>query len=243
MPMSKVAQLSLIHTDIYHCTQCALHEKRTRTVPGAGNPQADLMFIGEAPGFHEDQQGLPFVGVSGQYLDELLKGIGLEREQVFIANVVKCRPPDNRDPLVDEIERCNPYLRQQIEVIQPLVIATLGRFSMGLFFPNERISAIHGQVKYGTNRAYFPLYHPAAVLRDNSGGLRALMEADFRRLKQVLEDVRKQQAMGGVSEPSGQAEQAKAALQAEDVHAEVLEQVTEDLPEPPKKPKQKGLFD
>lgn len=190
--VSKVAQLSAIHTEIFNCTKCPLHENRTRTVPGAGFDDADIMFIGEAPGAREDEQGLPFVGRSGKYLDELLAGIGIKREDVFIANVVKCRPPDNRDPQPDEIESCNPYLRQQIEVIDPLVIVTVGRFSMNMFFPNAKISAIHGQPKYGLRRAYFPVFHPAYVLRNSSK--RPQMEADFKTLLSVMEEVKKRRA-------------------------------------------------
>lgn len=185
---SKVGRLSVIHTEIYQCTRCALHEERTRTVPGDGDPEAEIMFIGEAPGAQEDQQGLPFVGRSGQYLDQLLAGIGLSREDVFIANVVKCRPPNNRDPFIGEIEACNPYIQQQIEIIDPLVIATLGRFSMNMFFPNAKISKIHGQPKFGTRRAYYPFFHPAAALRNPS--LKQDMEADFEQLLLVVEEVR-----------------------------------------------------
>lgn len=195
---TKVGRLSAIHTEIYACTRCALHKGRSRTVPGAGSPDAEILFIGEAPGLHEDEQGLPFVGKSGQYLDELLAGIGLAREQVFIANVVKCRPPNNRDPFTDEIEACNPYLRRQIEVIDPLVIATLGRYSMAMFFPNARISDIHGQPKFGTKRAYFPLYHPAAVLRN--ANLRPDMEADFARLLDIVEEMRRRRAISPIED-------------------------------------------
>ncbi|RMG88516.1 MAG: uracil-DNA glycosylase, partial [Chloroflexi bacterium] len=149
-------------------------------------------FIGEGPGFHEDKQGLPFVGRSGKYLDYLLEKIGLDRSQVFIANVVKCRPPDNRDPQPDEITACKAYLDRQIEVIDPLVIATLGRFSMARYFPDARISRIHGQARFeetpqGT-RAYYPFYHPAAALRNPN--LRHDMERDFANLLTVLEQVR-----------------------------------------------------
>lgn len=194
---TKVGKLSAVHTDIFHCTLCPLHETRTRTVPGAGNPDADIMFIGEAPGYNEDQQGLPFVGRSGDYLEELLEGIGLQREQVFIANVVKCRPPDNRDPFSNEIETCRPYLIDQINIIDPLVIATLGRFSMGMFFTNAKISQIHGQPRYGSRRAYYPLYHPAAALRN--GKLRSTMEADFAHLLEVVHKVNARRERGEMS--------------------------------------------
>lgn len=228
--VSKVAQLSAIHTEIFYCTKCPLHAGRTRTVPGAGNPEAEIMFIGEAPGFHEDQQGLPFVGRSGQYLEELLSGIGLTRDDVFIANVIKCRPPDNRDPQTSEIETCNPYLRDQIAVIDPLIIATLGRYSMNMFFPNERISQIHGQPRYGAKRAYFPLYHPAAVLRN--GNLRPDMEADIKRLPQLLEEVKERRSQYMPEED-------------DELDAQAVPPVSEPEPEADEDdlPRQKGLFD
>jgi DNA polymerase len=147
------------------------------------------MFIGEAPGYHEDQQGLPFVGQSGKYLTELLAMIGLTRNDVFITNVVKCRPPANRDPLPVEIDTCVPaYLNRQIEAIRPKIIATLGRFSMALFFPaNARISKIHGEPKHADGRIYYPLFHPAAVLRNLN--LRPAMEEDFKRMLALLKEV------------------------------------------------------
>lgn len=191
---SQVAILSQIATEVYSCTLCPLHEGRTRVVPGYGDPNADILFIGEAPGKNEDEQGLPFVGRSGKYLDELLAGIGLSREHVFIANVVKCRPPDNRDPFPNEIEACNPYLQRQIETIDPLVIATLGRYSMGMFFKNAKISKIHGDPKFDDKRAYYPLYHPAYVLRN--GSERPAMERDFAGLLKTVEAVKKRRAEG-----------------------------------------------
>lgn len=188
MMLSRVARLSAIHTDIYHCTQCPLHEGRTHTVPGAGNPDAEILFIGEAPGYNEDLQGLPFVGKSGKYLEELLATINLTRDDVFIANVVKCRPPDNRDPLSNELETCNPYLRAQIDVLDPLVIVTLGRYSMNLFFPNQKVTKIHGQAKYGVRRIYYPLYHPAYALRNESA--KPNMLEDVARIPALVEEMR-----------------------------------------------------
>ena len=222
MTMSKVARLSLLHTEILHCTKCPLHEGRTYTVPGAGNPQAEIMFIGEAPGKNEDEQGLPFVGRSGQYLDELLAGIGYHRDDVFIANVVKCRPPNNRDPQPEEIETCNPYLRQQIDIIDPLVIATLGRYSMNMFFPNEKITAIHGVARYGVRCAYYPLFHPAYVLRNQSK--RDEMSADFERMVTVLEEMRARRDNDEVPEDT-------------DIEKEIT------LPTDGDEPSQRGLFD
>jgi len=171
------------------CTLCPLFSARTLAVPGAGRADAEIMFIGEAPGYHEDQQGLPFVGASGKYLGELLALIGLTRNDVFITNVVKCRPPGNREPHPDEINTCVPtYLEHQIALVQPKLIATLGRFSMALFFPpNARISKIHGQPLHADGRIYYPLFHPAAVLRNPS--LRPAMEADFKRMLALRDEV------------------------------------------------------
>ncbi|RMF49845.1 MAG: uracil-DNA glycosylase, partial [Chloroflexota bacterium] len=181
------AALEAIAAEIRACAKCPLHAAgRTNAVPGAGNYAAEIMFIGEGPGFNEDRQGLPFVGQSGKLLDELLSMIGMRRAQVFITNVVKCRPPENRDPLPEEIATCTQaYLYRQIELIAPKVIVTLGRFSMGLFFPNAKITQIHGRAKWENGRAYLPLYHPAAVLR-NMMALKPQMEADFRKIPQLL---------------------------------------------------------
>jgi DNA polymerase len=143
------------------------------------------MFIGEAPGFHEDQQGRPFVGAAGRFLDELLEGIGLKREQVYIANVIKCRPPGNRDPLPEEIEACKPYLDRQIELIQPKLVVTLGRFSMARAFPKARISHIHGQPRKIGGVVYYPMYHPAAALHQPS--LRPMVEEDMHRIPELIE--------------------------------------------------------
>lgn len=191
-------KLESIAANVRGCSKCQLHSARTQAVPGAGRPDSDIMFIGEAPGYHEDQQGLPFVGASGKYLGELLGLIGLTRNDVFITNVVKCRPPGNRDPLPEEMDACVPsYLDEQIAIIQPKIIATLGRFSMALFFPkNVRISKIHGQPKRADGRIYYPLFHPAAVLRNPN--LRPVMEEDFKRMLDLLEEIEK--SGGGMDE-------------------------------------------
>jgi DNA polymerase len=183
------ATLEAIAQEVRGCVKCPLHTGRTHAVPGAGRVDADIMFIGEAPGFHEDQQGLPFVGASGKYLDQLLAQIGLSRDEVFITNVVKCRPPGNSDTLPAEIQTCTSnYLNRQIEVIQPKLIATLGRYSMAMFFsPDARISKIHGQPKRAGGRIYYPLFHPAAVLRNPN--LRDEMEADFKRMLQLIKEI------------------------------------------------------
>lgn len=194
MADEKIAALQAIAEQVKGCTHCRLHEGRTNAVPGAGNLDAEIMFIGEGPGFYEDKKGLPFVGKSGDLLNTMLQQVGLSREAVFITNVVKCRPPENRDPMPDEIETCKPYLDDQIALIDPLVIATLGRFSMARYFPRGKITQIHGQPKFEDGRAYFPLFHPAAVLRNP--GMRDGYEADFRRLVEVVAEVKQQRAAG-----------------------------------------------
>ncbi|MBL8164126.1 MAG: uracil-DNA glycosylase [Anaerolineae bacterium] len=203
MTQDRAAALAVIAEQVRACKLCRLHENTTNGVPGAGDPHAEYMFIGEGPGFHEDQKGLPFVGRSGDYLESLLRLLNLKREQVFIANVVKHRPPENRDPMPDEIQACRAYLDQQIDVIDPLVIVTLGRFSMARYFPNGKITQIHGQAKYDERRAYYPLFHPAAVLRNPDLG--KSMEADFRRLPEVLAKVK--ELRGKISPPTPEAPQ------------------------------------
>jgi uracil-DNA glycosylase family 4 len=180
-----VSELESLAAEISRCTRCLLHRGRTKAVPGVGPSNAEILFIGEAPGFHEDQQGLPFVGAAGDFLDELLESIGLKRQEVFIANVIKCRPPGNRDPLPEEIEACKPYLDRQIELIQPQLVVTLGRFSMARAFPKARISRIHGQPRKIGGVIYYPMYHPAAALHQPS--LRPTVEEDMRRIPELIE--------------------------------------------------------
>lgn len=188
-PEERQAQLKQIDDEIRGCTRCPLHVGRTHAVPGEGPWDANIMFVGEAPGFHEDKQARPFVGASGQYLTELLAGIGLKREDVFITNIVRCRPPDNRDPLRPEIEACESYLERQIRLISPYVIATLGRFSMAHFISQGKISKIHGRPHREGGRVFFPLFHPAAALRNKN--LRPVMEADFQKLSDLLVELEK----------------------------------------------------
>ncbi|MEJ2738780.1 MAG: uracil-DNA glycosylase, partial [Dehalococcoidia bacterium] len=157
-----------LNKQIELCQKCELARTRTRVVPGEGPENADILFIGEAPGYHEDQQGRPFVGPAGQFLDELLASINLKRNQVYIANVIKCRPPGNRDPLPGEIQSCKQWLDQQIEFIRPKMIVTLGRYSMARYFANESIGKIHGRARKMDNVIYFPMYHPAAALHQGS---------------------------------------------------------------------------
>ena len=166
------------------CTDCPLHRGRANAVPGEGNPEAELMFIGEGPGFHEDRQGRPFVGPAGQFLEGLLASIGTTRENVFIANMVKCRPPDNRDPQPPEIAACAKYLDRQIELVNPKIIVTLGRFSLGRFFPGEGITRARGRLRQKDGRYIFPVLHPAAALRRPE--LRATMVEDFRAIAAAL---------------------------------------------------------
>ena len=185
--MSAIPELELVAQEVAACTDCKLHLSRKLSVPGEGPPDADLLFVGEGPGFHENEQGRPFVGAAGKFLEELLGTIGMTREQVFITNIVKCRPPGNRDPQAEEIEACSDYLDRQTRSLNPKVIVTLGRFSMARFFPKARISAIHGQPKQIGDRLVVPMYHPAAALHQPS--LRKTIEADFARLPELIGQV------------------------------------------------------
>jgi uracil-DNA glycosylase family 4 len=193
--------LPQIADQIRACKRCVLHTERTQAVPGAGNPNADVLLIGEAPGENEDRDGLPFIGRSGQYLNYLLSLVGWARADVFITNVVKCRPPNNRDPKPDEIKACKDYLHRQIALVDPLVVVTIGRYSMVHFFPKDaKISLIHGQPRYADRRAYFPLYHPAAVLRNPR--LKPDMEDDMRRLPALVTEVKARRASGQFDAPA-----------------------------------------
>jgi len=176
--------LSELYEEIAVCQRCQLAKYRTRAVPGEGKEDAGIMFIGEAPGWHEDQQGRPFVGPAGLYLDQLLASIGLRREQVYIANVIKCRPQGNRDPLPAEILACRHWLECQIELIRPKMIVTLGRYSMAMFFPGKSISKIHGTAQKRDSIIYFAMYHPAAALHQQS--LRRAIEEDMLKIPQFL---------------------------------------------------------
>lgn len=176
--------LEAVTGQIKVCTQCALARDRTNAVPGEGSLHPTIMFIGEGPGFNEDQQGRPFVGRAGELLEELLSLVPLRREDVYITNVIKCRPPDNRDPLPNEVAACRPYLEAQIAFLSPRVIATLGRHSLAWFFPQAKISEQHGRAMRWRNTILFPLYHPAAGLR--STRLRQVLEVDFRKLPEAV---------------------------------------------------------
>ncbi len=168
------------------CTRCRLSKSRTQAVPGDGPENAPIMFIGEGPGFYEDQQGRPFVGPAGQFLNELLGSIGMKREDVYITNVVKCRPPQNRDPQPDEIEACRVWLDRQIELIKPKVIVTISRYAMARWFPDKKISEIHGKALRFGKLVVVAMYHPAAALHQHS--LRQVLEADFKKLPDYIKN-------------------------------------------------------
>ena len=196
----KEALLDEIAAEIRVCTRCELHRTRTNSVPGEGPADARIMLIGEAPGWNEDQQGRPFIGAAGKVLEELLAAAGLKRSDVFITNVVKSRPPGNRDPLPDEIAACAPFLQRQIDTIDPDVIVTLGRFSMAKWFPGERISRIHGQPKNDGKRLIVPMYHPAAALHQQA--LKATILEDFAKLPRILAEAEAaREAQARVKEP------------------------------------------
>lgn len=173
-----------LYAQIAGCRECDLAETRTRTVPGEGRPDAEIVFIGEAPGYYEDQQGRPFVGPAGQFLDQLLGSIGLRRQDVYICNVIKCRPPQNQDPLPHQIRACDRWLSSQLALISPRMVVTLGRYSLARFFPGQSISRIHGQARRLGELVVVPMYHPAAAL--HQGSLRRTIEEDFRRLPGFL---------------------------------------------------------
>lgn len=193
-----------VYREASSCTLCPLAETRTKVVFGAGNADADLMFVGEAPGAEEDRQGLPFVGRAGGLLNELLAGIGLRREDVFIANTLLCRPPGNRDPQPVELDTCRPYLEAKVELIQPKVIATLGNFATKLITANQTgITRVHGKPQTHTlgerTVRVFPIFHPAAILRNPNQ--RPMMDADFAALRELLDEPAPEQGTGGGEEP------------------------------------------
>jgi len=182
-----VSELTDLYAEVARCTRCALSQSRINAVPGEGPENAAVMFIGEAPGFHENQQGRPFVGAAGKFLDELLASIDLRREDVYICNVIKCRPPGNRDPLPEEIEACQPFLDRQIALVRPRIVITLGRYSMARYFPNATISQIHGRPRKMGGVIYYPMYHPAAALHQPR--YRADIESDMLRIPQLLTEI------------------------------------------------------
>jgi uracil-DNA glycosylase len=214
--MSAEETLIQIAKEVSVCTKCALHASRKKAVPGEGPANAEIMFIGEGPGFHENEQGRPFVGAAGQFLDQLLAQAGVTRADVWIGNVVKCRPPGNRDPLPEELATCDPYLEAQIHAINPSIIVTLGRYSMNKFIPGAKISAIHGQMRRVGTRFVIPMFHPAAALHQAT--LKPAIMADFAKLPELLK-------------------QARAALGKSSASSE---EVVEEAPK--EEPKQLSLF-
>jgi uracil-DNA glycosylase len=191
----KQEKLNELNNRLSKCSDCALRPGCKNVVPGEGSAEAEIMFIGEGPGKKEDELGRPFVGAAGKFLDEMLGIINLKREQVYIANVVKCRPPENRDPLPEEIEACWPWLMEQIKVIDPKLIVTLGRHSMERFLPGQKISMVHGkalrrEVPEIGRRIFYTLYHPAAALYN--GSMREVLIKDFRRIPKVLEKIKEE---------------------------------------------------
>jgi len=186
--MNQEETLAQIAKEVSACTKCALHRERKKSVPGEGPAIAEIMFIGEGPGFHENEQGRPFVGAAGKFLEQLLAQAGLTRGDVWIGNVVKCRPPGNRDPLPEELSACDIHLEAQIKTINPSIIVTLGRFSMGKFIPGAKISSIHGQIRKVDDRFVIPMFHPAAAL--HQAALKPAILADFAKLPELLKQAR-----------------------------------------------------
>ena len=195
----KIMTFDELIAECKNCTRCKLRQNATQVVPGAGNSKAEIMFIGEAPGKQEDIQGLPFVGASGKFLNEMLASIGLNRDDVYIANVIKCRPPDNRDPEAVEIQACADWLTEQLLYINPKIVITLGRFGMARFFGDKKISQIHGKVKFENGKAYIPLYHPAVALYN--GGMRTTLLHDFKVIKSVMKMFDEGKVKGSQNDP------------------------------------------
>lgn len=189
---AKKSRLEAIRQKISACVSCPLHQTRTQTVPGSGNPNAEILFVGEAPGASEDKKGIPFCGAAGKFLDKMLASIQLKREDVFIANTLKCRPPENRDPEEFEKELCKDYLQSQIEVIDPKLIVCLGRHSVANFLPGAgSISQLHGKtLRRPDGRVYLALYHPAAAL--HNGGLRATLLEDFQKIPKIISKIKEE---------------------------------------------------
>jgi uracil-DNA glycosylase len=197
-------ELKRVSSEVMQCKKCELHLSRKHAVPGEGPANAEIMFIGEGPGFHENEQGRPFVGAAGKFLDELLASIDLKREDVFITNVVKCRPPGNRDPQPEEIQACREYLERQILAINPRLIVTLGRYSMANFMPDARISAVHGEARRVKDRTVVAMYHPAAALHQQS--LRPVIEQDFLKLPGYIQRAARPPEAGGDDDNSSTSE-------------------------------------
>jgi uracil-DNA glycosylase len=212
MTTKKQEQLNQLNKKMLVCNQCVLHGTCTQVVPGEGPADAEIMFIGEGPGQKEDELGRPFVGSAGKFLEEMLASIKLKRENVYIANVVKCRPPGNRDPLPEEAEACWPWLLEQIKVIDPKLIVTLGKHSLERFLPGQKISQIHGkalrrEISGMGKRVFYALYHPAAALYN--GGMRGILIFDFKKIPKVLEAVNKSEGESPINHSSSEPEENK----------------------------------
>ena len=208
--MDKKKELDIIAGEVSKCAKCPLSKSRTNTVPGSGDPDADILFVGEAPGEKEDLAGIPFCGAAGKFLDEMLASIGLRREKVFILNTVKCRPPGNRDPEDTEKEACRSYLNRQLEIIEPKLIVCLGRHSCATFLPGAGgISKLHGKaVRRPSGQVYLALYHPAAAL--HNGGLRDILIDDFNKIPAILEKLKSQSSnLKNIEEDTNNIEQQK----------------------------------
>lgn len=199
--MSADETLAQVAREVATCQKCALFHSRKNAVPGEGPADAEIMFIGEGPGFYENEQGRPFVGAAGKFLDDLLGQAGLKRHQVWITNVVKCRPPANRDPLPEEVVTCGEYLERQIAAINPSIIITLGRYSMGRFMPGAKISSVHGQMRKVGDRYVVAMFHPAAAL--HQAALKPAIQMDFAKLPQLLQEARKGLGRNGMVAEQG----------------------------------------
>lgn len=210
LPLIDTSSLSAIAEQVTVCARCRLSQNRTNAVPGEGNPQTEIMFVGEGPGFNEDKLGQPFVGNAGKFLEEMLSGIGLKRTDVFITNIVKCRPPENRDPEDDEKAACYPYLHAQIKLINPLLIVCLGRHSLGTFLPGYKISQIHGQPKRRGENVVLPLYHPAAAL--HNGSLRQTLIDDFHKIPAIITKIKETKKQTEDSEDNQSPESSQLSL-------------------------------
>lgn len=192
--MERSKKLREIHEKWFIRCECELKKTATQPVPGDGNADADIVFIGEAPGRNEDIQGIPFVGAAGKFLSEMLESINLKREDIYITNIVKYRPPNNRDPLPEEKTACRPWLMEELNVIKPTLIVFLGRHAMNNFFPNEKISQAHGKLlikafKDGPTKYFYALYHPAAALYD--GSMKETLMKDFKKIPKVIKEIEK----------------------------------------------------
>ncbi len=190
--MNKKEELEKLNKRMLACTKCTLRNSCNQVVPGAGSAKAEIMFVGEAPGKKEDELGVPFMGAAGKFLDEMLGIIKLKREDVYIANTVKCRPPENRDPSQEEKDICWKWLEKQISIVAPKIIVTLGRHSMNLFLPELKISEAHGKALYKYfpglgKQVFFTLYHPAAALYN--GGMRQTLIKDFKKIPKILAQI------------------------------------------------------